>query len=275
MPEWEFLARLAEEADCGLLLDVNNVYVSAFNHGFDRERVRRRASRPTAWCSTTWPATRNKGTHIIDTHSDHAMPEVWDLYARAVRAHGPRVDALRMGRGHPRVRGRARRGAEGAPRIARRCWPLPRWPPRAEPLPLERPPPLDRLQRWMQAVVVHPGDVETALQSPSARREIARADVDAVILPSRTLTPAERVGVYHDMYLLRMEEALATDYPGLEHFLGDAGLLRARARLRAGASVAGLHAQPARRPPAGVRGGGAGRAEARTSAPTWRGSSWR
>ena len=35
MPEWEFLARLAEEADCGLLLDVNNVYVSAFNHGFD------------------------------------------------------------------------------------------------------------------------------------------------------------------------------------------------------------------------------------------------
>src|SRR5262245_13946561 len=35
MPEWEFLARLAEEADCGLLLDVNNVYVSSFNHGFD------------------------------------------------------------------------------------------------------------------------------------------------------------------------------------------------------------------------------------------------
>src|SRR5207237_6789207 len=35
MTEWEFLARVAEEADCGLLLDVNNVYVSSFNHGFD------------------------------------------------------------------------------------------------------------------------------------------------------------------------------------------------------------------------------------------------
>ena len=86
MPEWEFLARLAEEADCGLLLDVNNVYVSSFNHGFD----------PRAYIDAI-PADRvvqyhlaghtNKGTHIIDTHSDHAMPEVWELYrARLARA---------------------------------------------------------------------------------------------------------------------------------------------------------------------------------------------
>jgi hypothetical protein len=84
-------------------------------------------------------------------------------------------------------------------------------------------PTLDRLQRWMQAAVVHPGDIEAALTSPSARKEIARADVEAVILPSATLTPAQRVGVYQNMYLLRMEEALATDYPGLKHFLGDDG----------------------------------------------------
>jgi hypothetical protein len=84
-------------------------------------------------------------------------------------------------------------------------------------------PTLDRLQRWMQAAVVHPGDIETALRSPSVRREIARADLDAVILPSATLDPAQRVGIYQNMYLLRMEEALATDYPGLKHFLGDDG----------------------------------------------------
>jgi uncharacterized protein len=82
MPEWEFLARLAEAADCGLLLDVNNVYVSSFNHGFD----------PRTYIDAL-PADRvvqyhlaghtHKGTHIIDTHSDHAVPEVWELYARA------------------------------------------------------------------------------------------------------------------------------------------------------------------------------------------------
>jgi uncharacterized protein (UPF0276 family) len=87
MPEWEFLARLATEADCGLLLDVNNVYVSAFNHGFD----------PRLYVDAL-PADRivqyhlaghtHKGTHIIDTHSDHAVPEVWDLYARSVRRTG-------------------------------------------------------------------------------------------------------------------------------------------------------------------------------------------
>jgi hypothetical protein len=84
-------------------------------------------------------------------------------------------------------------------------------------------PTLDRLQRWMQAAVVHPGDIESALGSPTVRKEIARADVDAVILPSATLKPAERVAIYQNMYLLRMEEALGSDYPGLKHFLGDDG----------------------------------------------------
>jgi uncharacterized protein len=92
IPEWEFLARLAEDADCGLLLDVNNVYVSSFNHGFD----------PNVYVDAI-PADRvvqyhlaghtNKGTHIVDTHSDHAIPEVWDLYRRAVARTG-RVSTL-------------------------------------------------------------------------------------------------------------------------------------------------------------------------------------
>jgi uncharacterized protein len=88
MTEWEFLSRLAEEADCGLLLDVNNVYVSSFNHAFD----------PAAYIDAI-PADRvvqyhvaghtNKGTHILDTHSDHAIDTVWELYHRAWQRTGP------------------------------------------------------------------------------------------------------------------------------------------------------------------------------------------
>ena len=88
MTEWEFLSRLAEDADCGLLLDVNNVYVSSFNHGFD----------PRAYILGI-PADRvvqyhvaghtNKGTHIVDTHSDHAVAEVWELYRLAWARTGP------------------------------------------------------------------------------------------------------------------------------------------------------------------------------------------
>jgi Putative DNA-binding domain len=81
--------------------------------------------------------------------------------------------------------------------------------------------PLSGLQRWMQAVVVHPGRIEEAVAAPAAASELGRRSVSDVVLPSRLLTPEERVGVYHGMYLIRMEEALAIDYPGLKHFLGE------------------------------------------------------
>lgn len=81
-------------------------------------------------------------------------------------------------------------------------------------------PTLAVLQRWMQAVVVHPGSIEEAVGSPEAGRDVRPADIGSVILPSASLSPAERVEVYQRMYLLRMEEALETDYPALQHFLG-------------------------------------------------------
>jgi Putative DNA-binding domain len=80
---------------------------------------------------------------------------------------------------------------------------------------------LDRVQRWMQSVVVHPGSVEEAVVSPEACAQVAAERVGGVIRPSKTLTSVERVGIYHGMYLLRMEEALASDYPALQHFLGE------------------------------------------------------
>jgi uncharacterized protein (UPF0276 family) len=86
--EAEFLARLAEEADCGLLLDVNNVYVSAFNHGFDAAAYVDRipADRVVQYHLA---GHTNKGTHILDTHSDRAVDGVWELYRRAWARTGP------------------------------------------------------------------------------------------------------------------------------------------------------------------------------------------
>jgi hypothetical protein len=77
------------------------------------------------------------------------------------------------------------------------------------------------MQRWLQEVVVHPGEIDQALASPRARAALRGTTVEAVILPSRSLRPAERVAVYQGMYLLRMEEALQSDYPALKHLLGD------------------------------------------------------
>jgi hypothetical protein len=79
---------------------------------------------------------------------------------------------------------------------------------------------LGGLQRWMQTVIVHPGTVGEELAAREAAVLVPPARLGDVLLPSATLTPPERIGIYHGMYLLRMSEALESDYPGLAHFLG-------------------------------------------------------
>lgn len=83
MSESTFLARMAEEADCGLLLDVNNVHVSAFNHGFDARRYI--DALPVGRVAQIHVAGHaHYGTHIIDTHDRAVSAEVWALYRHAL-----------------------------------------------------------------------------------------------------------------------------------------------------------------------------------------------
>ena len=92
MTEWEFCAALVERADCGLLLDVNNVFVSAFNHGFDaRDFI---DGIPRGRVGQVHLAGHSDcGTHLLDTH-DHAVCDgVWQLYRRVLERFG-RVSTL-------------------------------------------------------------------------------------------------------------------------------------------------------------------------------------
>jgi uncharacterized protein len=87
MTEWEFITEIANAADCLLLLDVNNIYVSSYNHNFDAK----------AFIDGV-PAKRvqqihlaghsNHGDYIIDTHDAPVIPEVWDLYGYAISQLG-------------------------------------------------------------------------------------------------------------------------------------------------------------------------------------------
>lgn len=79
---------------------------------------------------------------------------------------------------------------------------------------------LGGLQRWMQAVIAHPGRLDEALAASEPSALVPRERIGEVVLPSPTLAPEQRIGVYHEMYLLRMTEALESDYPALAHFLG-------------------------------------------------------
>ena len=87
MSEWEFLHEVVERADCGILLDVNNIYVSSKNHGFD----------PRMYIDAV-PADRVAQIHvaghskfekyILDTHDHPVLDPVWKLYVRAIARVG-------------------------------------------------------------------------------------------------------------------------------------------------------------------------------------------
>jgi uncharacterized protein (UPF0276 family) len=88
MTEWEFLSEVAENADAGLLLDVNNVFVNAHNHGFDpRVYIERIPADRIVQIHLAGHADR--GSYLLDTHSDHVHPAVWDLYRMTLRRCGP------------------------------------------------------------------------------------------------------------------------------------------------------------------------------------------
>ncbi|RUL87963.1 MNIO family bufferin maturase [Tautonia sociabilis] len=87
MPEWEFLARMAEEADCGLLLDVNNVYVSSVNHDFDPVEYIRAVPHERV-VQFHLAGHTDCGTHIVDTHDGEVVDPVWELYRLAHQLTG-------------------------------------------------------------------------------------------------------------------------------------------------------------------------------------------
>jgi len=88
MSEWEFLSAVAQEADCYILLDINNIYVSARNHGFnpqdyiqamDKKRIRQ----------FHLAGHSDYGDYVIDTHDNDICDPVWDLYRQALQTFGP------------------------------------------------------------------------------------------------------------------------------------------------------------------------------------------
>lgn len=88
MTEWDFLQSIAQAADCKILLDINNIYVSSFNHNFNsldylagiaKDRVQQ----------FHLAGHTNNGDHIIDTHDAAIIDPVWELYKEAIKRFGP------------------------------------------------------------------------------------------------------------------------------------------------------------------------------------------
>jgi uncharacterized protein (UPF0276 family) len=88
MSESEFLRALVERTGCQLLLDVNNVFVSAHNHGFDAEEFIVSLPRGSV-AQMHLAGHRQSGALLLDTHDGPVCDDVWALYRSALRSHGP------------------------------------------------------------------------------------------------------------------------------------------------------------------------------------------
>lgn len=87
MSEWEFLTRVVEAADCLILLDVNNVYVSAFNHGFDPHVYLDHLPKQRV-VQVHLAGHTHHGSYLLDTHDVPVAEPVWELYRYVIQKFG-------------------------------------------------------------------------------------------------------------------------------------------------------------------------------------------
>lgn len=87
MPEWEFLNAVATEADCLILLDINNIYVSARNHGFAAEDYLQAVDRQRV-AQFHLAGYEDCNSYYLDSHGTAVHPPVWELYRQALNLFG-------------------------------------------------------------------------------------------------------------------------------------------------------------------------------------------
>lgn len=211
IPEAEFIAQMARQSGCQLLLDVNNVYVSCYNHRLDAQTY-----------LDTLPMDRviqihlsghtNKGSHIIDTHDDHVVDEVWALYRYVVRKAGrtpntmiewddhiPKFDVLyaELDKAKAAAHSAASQHDDALPQLAQ-----PRTP-------------------YLTNTAAPLAGEQALLQDAIMLGSAIDSKPDQWIVSKDTFPPQSQLGVYIDSYRARLQDVVAEDYPVLKHAMGE------------------------------------------------------
>ncbi len=218
MPEWEFLRALVERTGCKLLLDVNNVFVSAHNHGFDARTFL--AALPSASIAQIHLAGHSvQGALYLDTHDAPIRPEVWDLYRHALELHGPVATCVEWDDRLPplaRVVAESASAAEIASALVAMSDQASAARARTDPV------------RWLDAEgsTCAPSlrSVEESfwarIQTASPGAHPPSLSLDALVVSDGRASAAERLELYAQMYSRRLYDSLAQDFPKLAALLG-------------------------------------------------------
>jgi uncharacterized protein (UPF0276 family) len=226
LTEWEFLAELCRRADCGVLLDVNNVFVSAHNHGFS----------PQAFLDGI-PVDRvgqvhlaghsDEGTHLLDTHDHPVCESVWDLYRAVVARFGPIPTLIERDDDIPPLEELVAESHRAVQIEREVCAGLAD---SSASIPTtvvvgSRPKhdahskfePLHKLQELFYDLVTAPTGVGPGLVA----RGLTEADLEAIVVGDHRLSAARRLDVYADMYFYRILDVLRDEFPRVVAAVGD------------------------------------------------------
>ncbi len=218
MTEWEFLNGVAERADCGILLDVNNIYVNSVNHGFNpKDYVRAVAGERVLQMHVA--GHTDMGTYLFDTHSKAIIDPVWDLYEQAIGQWGPISTLIEWDEDIPGWECLSEEAAKArkiyaahadqkqkindVPRVSRRDLGSVMSPQKLSDISLVE------IQETLGALIEKPEDAS-----------IARARLDAVLNPQGGVSGGERAAVYAGGLPARFHESLTEVYDAVLRILG-------------------------------------------------------
>ncbi len=208
MSEWEFINRMVEDSGCGLLLDVNNIYVSCYNHRWDPKTYI--DAMPLSEVAQIHLAGHtNMGTHIIDTHDDHVLDEVWTLYAYTIQKAGfvntmiewddkiPEFPVMIEELNKARHWGKQAEGPTPIPSFKRYSDNIR---PPDEPLPYEQ----------------ELADMQSAILSGDG----SKMNPDDRVIPKTDFSPSEQIQSYINGYRYRLFDIVFDDYPAVMKAMG-------------------------------------------------------
>jgi uncharacterized protein (UPF0276 family) len=227
LSEWEFLAELVKRTGCGVLLDVNNVFVSATNLGFDPHEFL--AGLPVdAVGQMHLGGHSRQGRLLIDTHDHPVCPEVWALYGEAQRRFGGVPTILERDDHIPPLK-ELMQEVEMADTVRRQLREpsdvvtRPTAASRRDPASAGPKPTLESVERWVRWLATDPRGIDAALEDhPGPRRaEEPEPRLLDTLVGDDLGTSRERLGVYSNAYFERLHETLTQDFPAVRHVVGE------------------------------------------------------
>ncbi|MFZ4541307.1 MAG: DUF692 family multinuclear iron-containing protein [Rickettsiales bacterium] len=208
IPEAEFIDAMVKQSGCNLLLDVNNVYVSCYNHRLDAKAYIDALPLGKV-IQIHLSGHSNMGTHIIDTHDAHVVDEVWQLYKYVIHQAGrvpntmvewddyiPEWDVLYAELGKAKAAAKDAKNYEPLPELAQ-----------------ETP-------RYVSNIIVPLAASQTTMQEAILYGGVINSMPNEWIRVKEKFSPADQLAVYVNAYRYRLNDVAAEDYPALKHYLG-------------------------------------------------------